>query len=1074
MRLKRLLVAILMIISMAFAGTTGKISGVVRDATTGEPMAGANVLITGTSLGAAANAEGYFVILNIPPGVYQVSATYIGYAKVVKQEVEVNIDLTTLLDFDLQVQAYQGQEIVVIAERKAIQVDVASSQLNISKDEIADLPATNIADVVGMEAGMSGLAVRAGDLDETTLLLDGLTMKDNRTGNPISNISLSSIEEVMVQSGGFSAEYSDLQSGVVSIVTKEGNPKKFTVNANVKYSPYQPKNFASTDISGNTVVSMFDENSIFLRPYLDDEVCWTGTGNGNWNTATQGEYPEFAGWNAISAGLMADDDPTNDLSPQALQQQFRYLVRRGDDFYAKKIPDYNVDFSLSGPMPFSSKLGNLRFFTTYLANQTAYLQPLATDRYTDWTWTAKVTSDLSQTMKLSLFTMLNSYHGTATSLSGTPGVYTEGSGAISGGWAMSRMFYTNYYGLTERFNSMYAATLKDVIDERTFWEASLEYSNTNYSSYRGPDRDTTLHDIFAGIDDVDLFMNETPYGFHTEMDRAYASTTFLTGYVQWPYDSTQTSHLRAKYSIKSQVNDRNEVKAGVQAQFWNYNMNYGSERSLTASNATNTLWSKNPFQFDAYITDKLEYEGLVAQVGLRAEYWDPNCDWYDMDSLRWDEVFLSDLYKPYALNDSLADATFPKRRAKGQFHLMPRIGISHPITENSKLYFNYGHMYQKMDPDYYFQTRRYGDYSLSWLGDPEALFERTVSYELGFDQALTQEYLLHIAAYYKDKNNQSTTTTYRSVAGVSYSMTDDRYYQDIRGLEVTLKKRRGDWVRGFVNFNIRSSSNGTFSWPSVYENEGSEAYQNMIQNTESKKQAKSTPLPSVKANIVFRTPAEYGQLLGNWSLSVNASWYDAGYYISRTRGFYSNNVEIRDSWYANAKLMKPFKLGPVNFNLLLEIDNIFNLKRLSLADQSTGASYSLLDSYQVDHYIESLHFSAVAYEETDQDHLSPKYYPEGTKAKADKYYDYRPAGVTFQAMEFANNTGQVTNPDVIYYVEETGLWSRTDNGVVSQVSDDEIIQLIENKAYIDNPANTAYMFMNPRKIFVGLQLSIDL
>ena len=84
---------------------------------------------------------------------------------------------------------------------------------------------------------------------------------------------------------------------------------------------------------------------------------------------------------------------------------------------------------------------------------------------------------------------------------------------------------------------------------------------------------------------------------------------------------------------------------------------------------------------------------------------------------------------------------------------MPRIGISHPITETSKLYFNYGHMYQKMDPDYYFQMRRRNDYRLSWIGNPELAFEKTISYELGFDQALGKQYLIHVAAYYKDKNN---------------------------------------------------------------------------------------------------------------------------------------------------------------------------------------------------------------------------------------------------------------------------------------------------------------------------------
>ncbi|MBN2781115.1 MAG: carboxypeptidase-like regulatory domain-containing protein, partial [Candidatus Marinimicrobia bacterium] len=386
---------LLLSVGIIFAGTTGKISGYVNDAATGDPLPGANVIIKNTSQGAATNAEGFYVILNIPPGEYEVMASYIGYAVIQQTDVRVNIDLTTPLDFSMQIEAYKGEEIVVTAERKPVQVDIASSQVNIGKDEIADLPATSISDVVGMEAGMSGLSVRDGDLNETTLLIDGLSIKDNRTGEPISTISLSSIEEIMVQSGGFSAEYSDLQSGVVSVVTKEGSSKKYSMNVNVKYSPYAPKNFSYTDISGNEIFSMYDENALFLRPYLDDDVCWVGTRNGAWDLRTQGEYPEFAGWNTISQGLMSDDNPDNDLSPEALQQQFRYLVRRGDDFYSKLIPDYNMDIGLSGPVPFVSEiLGNLRFFTALVTNQTAYLQPLATDKYNDWTWTGKVTADV--------------------------------------------------------------------------------------------------------------------------------------------------------------------------------------------------------------------------------------------------------------------------------------------------------------------------------------------------------------------------------------------------------------------------------------------------------------------------------------------------------------------------------------------------------------------------------------------------------------------------------------------------------------------------------------------------------
>jgi hypothetical protein len=63
---------------MALAGTTGKIAGEVKDAQTGEALAGANVVIEGTTSGAATNVDGYYAILNVPPGKYTVYASAIG------------------------------------------------------------------------------------------------------------------------------------------------------------------------------------------------------------------------------------------------------------------------------------------------------------------------------------------------------------------------------------------------------------------------------------------------------------------------------------------------------------------------------------------------------------------------------------------------------------------------------------------------------------------------------------------------------------------------------------------------------------------------------------------------------------------------------------------------------------------------------------------------------------------------------------------------------------------------------------------------------------------------------------
>ena len=61
------------------AGNTGKIAGLVKDAQTGEALVGANVTLTGTSMGAATNIDGYYVILNVPPGKYTMASSAVGY-----------------------------------------------------------------------------------------------------------------------------------------------------------------------------------------------------------------------------------------------------------------------------------------------------------------------------------------------------------------------------------------------------------------------------------------------------------------------------------------------------------------------------------------------------------------------------------------------------------------------------------------------------------------------------------------------------------------------------------------------------------------------------------------------------------------------------------------------------------------------------------------------------------------------------------------------------------------------------------------------------------------------------------
>jgi len=87
---------------MLKAGTTGKISGTVRDLSTGEPLMGANIIIEGTSMGAATDVDGQYIILNISPGVYDVKSMMIGYTSVRTVGIKISIDVTTALNFQLQ------------------------------------------------------------------------------------------------------------------------------------------------------------------------------------------------------------------------------------------------------------------------------------------------------------------------------------------------------------------------------------------------------------------------------------------------------------------------------------------------------------------------------------------------------------------------------------------------------------------------------------------------------------------------------------------------------------------------------------------------------------------------------------------------------------------------------------------------------------------------------------------------------------------------------------------------------------------------------------------------------------
>lgn len=1064
-------------VTFIFAGTTGKISGRVVDSSTGEPLVGVNIVVEGTTIGAAAAQDGNYVILNISPGKYSVKATMIGYSPLRYTDVRVNIDITTTLDFELKIESIVGEEVVVVAERKVIKKDVASSQINIPAERIDDLPVSSIEEVISMQAGVDGLSVRRGGEDELALMVDGIALKDERTGKPITGIPLNSVQEIMIQSGGFNAEYSDLQAGVINIVTKEGSLQKYVFNINLKYSPPAPKHFG---------MSIYDKDSYYMRPWLDDKVCWTGTDNGAWDKHMQARFPSFQGWNAVSHELLTDNDPTNDLSPSGAQKLFMWEHRKDGNI---RKPDYYIDGGFGGPIPVvSTMLGNLRFYSSFQSTRNMYLVPFVRDSHLEWVLNTKITSDITDKIKLQFSHFYKEQRTVCSSGTGGASFFKDSIWDVAGVFRSysqqrSKIFYPEYYCASDISDRMISAKISHFFNPKSFYEGVIEYATTEYSTNPGQERDNSLsNDIFPGVGE--FFVDEAPWGFETLL-ASKSIDGFMMGAKSNSRDSTVTSRFRARFDLTAQLNRFHQFKFGFLLNYYDYKMNYGAKNPDLPVGRPFSKWERDPYQIAVYMQDKMEFHGWIATLGLRAEYFDPHTNWYIVDE--YNKSLFSSMYNPDAEGD------IPISKAKGRLTLLPRLGISHPITVNSKLYFNYGHQRQKFLPDELFGTRRVTGGQMSRFGDPELPMEKTIAYELGYDQSLFDQYLIHAAAYYKDKSDQSGLISYKSADNtVGYSRYSNNFYQDVRGLELEIRKRAGDWLTGFINYTYAVYTSGRFGVRNQYENPSMQREYELDVSTQV--QYKPIPRPSVKYNIAFHSP-RYGKsslvktiIFDRWDISFTGHW-NAGSYATFGNVYgVTNNVRWKDSYNVTLKISKTVHYKNIYLTFLTEIFNVFNFKHLSMT--GLGDPYLTPEIYQ--QYTESLHFPKKVYDELGEKYI----YGD------DKLGDYRPLNVDFQAMDYIYQINQNFTGDasVIYYADLIALESldlesiNTDdytieNGVIidfnnyvqlneegkyERVSKKEVDKILDDKAYIFNPANESFMFLAPRDIFFGIKLSFEL
>jgi len=945
---------ILSLSTALWGGTTGKIAGRVTDAATGEPLAGANVMIVGTTLGAAADAEGDYFIINVTPGTYEVQSTMIGYQALTLTGVIVRLDLTTPLDFNLASTVVVGEAVTVTAEREIIKMDQSASAIHASVEEIVDIPlVNNLEDYIHLQAGIEGDAIRGGGLDQTAFMLDGMMVVDNRENRPMVMVNLSAVQELSVIKGGFNAEYGNIRSGLINVTTREGSPTEYHGSIDLRLSPAHLKH------SG---VSILNKESYFLRSYLDEDVMWDGTSRdsednlkgGYWDEATQDQYPKFNGWDEYSQALKDDDDPLNDRTPAECRDLFmyRHAVEGSGDLdpeqteleYAHK-PDWNGEVSLDGPIPLIGKyLGNASFLASYRENWEMYALPTNEDYFKEKSGQIKLTFRLAANMKLKVEGLWGEVKGLETSRRSATRILRKGLGIPDNN---AYLPWTD--PPADIISNVYGLSFDHVLSPRTFYNVNISHVRVkNIDNGFVYYRDTTKVGKFGNTP-----VDETPYGaWYLPCPEGWGM--YHPAHIkEINLNNSVINTVTAKFDLTSQINKYNQIKFGV---LFNYDdINWDREQVSHGQEHHNyhNVWDHAPIRGGAYLQNKLEFEGMIANFGLRLDYNEPNCDWFTVDRY---SIYFRKEYK-----DVFTEVT-PKEPAKGHLKISPRLGISHPISDNAKLYFNYGHFYS-MPPTEdmyridYGQPGRLG--GIEYIGNPSADLPKTVAYELGVEFNLSDMFLIHLSGYYKDVSDQTGDVDYIDFDQLTnYSTAENNHYEDIRGFELTIDKRYGRWLSGFFNYNYRVETSGYLGREENYE----DLREQRIYGLQNPYQEVPLARPIARGVGTVRSPVDWGPTiagikpLGDIGLSLLFTYKSGDYetWDPLTTLELKDNLHWKGNYDLDARISKKIRIGNSRIELFADINNVLDMKMFYTRGDETGGT-GFVDDDDKTSYLESLH-----------------------------------------------------------------------------------------------------------------------
>lgn len=754
---------------------SGKLAGTVTDAATGEPIPGATVVIEGTTRGTTTDTEGRYVIVGLDPGAYDIRFSFVGFTTQIIDGIQVTSDRTTTLDVQLSSEVIEGGEVVVEAERPVVDANQTTSRSLVTGEEISRLPTSSLQDVISRTANNYKGFMRGSRRFETRTIVEGIDISDafysvapggnslyggltynnanraDQTNTSIFNINPDIVSEVTVNTGATDARYATASGGVVSVSLEEGRgPITGTFSARVTPSVTQP-------------------GPDSLAFYPEDEV---------------------AAYLSLREQLLADP------ATQAKGSLFRW----NEDRYAyAEDPEMDMRFTLGG-----SITDRWSFLASGQWFQSNGFQPNQFDKRIGGT--LKSTFNVNSSSKVTALAMVEdrglwgnwnnrNYHDYWR-------YYLEGVAQDDGGSYLGSLTWTQILSPQSFFS---------VQVYRTYNRTRYGYVDDDGNGFTDPGEDGDFLD-FTDPAVIDRYIGPGEEGkmFSTNIANAFADITGLAApdgtrlrtAQPVPYSEDAANHLNAlKVDYSNQVTFNHFIQAGVEVRLrqFDYEQVYGIDQDGSKLNGNEEPfayndWTRNPWELAFYASDRMEYAGLIVNLGLRMEVVDR-----DMERI-------ADYYYPFR-RDTVE--VYGRQLARNFFNrgdavpvdvfFNPRIGVSHPIGTNAAMYFSFARN-QQLVPF----SQLYEWYDGNNSNSPFFIYQNpeqepitSNNYELGVQWEFSPGWGADVNAYMRSIENYGqaileasnrTPEGATTLVGTPHRFATSFGYADSRGIEVVLRR----------------------------------------------------------------------------------------------------------------------------------------------------------------------------------------------------------------------------------------------------------------------------------------------